>query len=395
LVQVAKAFEFLDEAPVREKFSIPNLCMIMGHDRAATLGAVNMTNAHPIVEGKIIGCHNGTIPRYKPEKDQEEVSSDSRVLFRKINEDPIEALIDADVGMGAYAVTYYDTERATLNIARNFSRPLFAMWSKKGPATLYWASEQWMLEVCRRTGYDTTDFDTPMMVEPGQLFTFDVKQNLRPLEKKEIKKPFVPFVPRQMSGPSVPLIGHSTGKKPSTTGVMATGVVEPASTSNGVSRELVLQRDDLGIQWSVKFTDATFEEHVKANILVTRPQSNVKTTGIRYPKLGLIEYYNDYGEFIKREWMNKQQQREAKREAVKPIMYRGYAGNVYPAADIQQIVSKGSCACCGSLCDIEDDLSWISKDEFVCDTCVTDGSVGFFVHVSQVHKGGVVDDEGN
>jgi hypothetical protein len=388
LVQVAKAFEFIDEPSVREKFAIPNLCMIMGHDRAATLGAVNMNNAHPIVEGKIIGCHNGTIPRYKPDKDEEERMSDSRMLFRKINQDPIPALIDADEGAGAYAVTYYDTERATLNIARNYSRPLFAMWSRKGPATLYWASEQWMLETCRRTGYDVADFDNPMLVESGQLFTFDVKQNMRPLEKKEIKKPFVPFVPR---GPSVPLIGPSNGKKPCTTG--GTDTAKAPTTlykrDAGVSRELILDRDELGLQWSVKFTDDTLEQHIKDNILVTRPQSNVKTKATRFPNLGLIEYYNDYGEFIKREWMNPKA-----KVVTLPIMYKGYAGVLYPAANIQQLVSKNACACCDCLCDMEDQLHWISKTEFVCDTCVTDGTIEFFVHKSQVHKGEIVDDEG-
>lgn len=112
--------------------------LVLGHARAATVGEIDEYNAHPIKEGKIIGCHNGTMWAFAPDKDKK--GSDSRNLFRKISEDGLaEAL--GSTKSGAYALSFINTENRTLNFIRNAERPLYFMFSRD-KLTLYWASER-------------------------------------------------------------------------------------------------------------------------------------------------------------------------------------------------------------------------------------------------------------
>jgi predicted glutamine amidotransferase len=118
--------------------------MMMCHNRYATKGAQTANNAHPFEMDHIIGAHNGTVHNLSRLKDGFKFDVDSQAIFNNIShEGIIETAKKVD---GAYALTWYNKQDNTFNIARNKERPLYFAFAK-GMKTLYWASEDWMLYV--------------------------------------------------------------------------------------------------------------------------------------------------------------------------------------------------------------------------------------------------------
>lgn len=118
--------------------------VLMGHNRWATIGAVNEDNAHPFIAGNITGAHNGTLNTWAHKKldDHDKFGTDSEGLMHNINIHGVEKVISNMEG--AWALTWYDKSDKTFNILRNGERPLHFCWSASGK-TFYYASESWML----------------------------------------------------------------------------------------------------------------------------------------------------------------------------------------------------------------------------------------------------------
>tara|TARA_R110002020_G_scaffold287099_1_gene502553 strand:+ start:6131 stop:7507 length:1377 start_codon:yes stop_codon:yes gene_type:complete len=116
--------------------------VLIGHNRYATKGAVNNTNAHPFTVGNVTGVHNGTLAGQHRLPDSKDFEVDSENIFHSINKigiDQTVPLLD-----GAYVLVWVDELEGTFNILRNNQRPLFYALDKGGKV-LYYASEPWML----------------------------------------------------------------------------------------------------------------------------------------------------------------------------------------------------------------------------------------------------------
>lgn len=167
---VANPVTFLNSKEAASVVNEGNCFAIIGHARAATIGAVNQVNAHPIQEGKIVGCHNGSINALAPTKDKEQETSDSRNLFKAINEiGIIPALRRAKTGF--YALSYIDTKTRKLYFVRNSHRPLFLMY-QQGRGTLYWASEYRFLDMMSM-GH-AANFEQPVLIPDDTLISIDL-----------------------------------------------------------------------------------------------------------------------------------------------------------------------------------------------------------------------------
>jgi predicted glutamine amidotransferase len=120
-------------------------CLI-GHNRAATQGEVNAENAHPFEYKNIIGAHNGTIIPWslKNLNGFKEHQIDSQIVFQHIN-DTNNVQEVWDTADGAMALTWWDKDTKSLNVARNEQRPLHYCLSKD-EKVIFWASKPWMLE---------------------------------------------------------------------------------------------------------------------------------------------------------------------------------------------------------------------------------------------------------
>lgn len=121
----------------------PTNNLYIGHNRAATTGAVTADNAHPFNYGHIWGAHNGTLTNISQLDDHKSFDVDSKALFSHMAANGVEHAI-RNVG-GAYSLVWYDENENTINFLRNSQRPLFFAFSRDN-GTLFWASEYWMID---------------------------------------------------------------------------------------------------------------------------------------------------------------------------------------------------------------------------------------------------------
>jgi predicted glutamine amidotransferase len=132
----------------------------LGHNRLATRGGVNAVNAHPYHYGHIIGAHNGTL-EYSCKaaleaKLEEKFDVDSQALYAAIAAFGIEETISMikegkDSHSGAWALTWYDQTKGTINFLRNQHRPLWYGWSKDFKKII-WGSTWQIADAAAREG---------------------------------------------------------------------------------------------------------------------------------------------------------------------------------------------------------------------------------------------------
>ena len=136
--------DFLDMKLANELLDNPTNKAIIGHNRAATVGAVTNENAHPFTHGDITGVHNGTLRGQYLLPDHKEFAVDSDNIFHSINTIGAEETIK--ILKGAFTLVWWNAETETLHLTRNRERPMKFAYSEDGKA-MYYASESWMLVV--------------------------------------------------------------------------------------------------------------------------------------------------------------------------------------------------------------------------------------------------------
>ena len=115
--------------------------LMLGHNRAATIGKVIRENAHPFTFGHVTGVHNGSLDDWHElERDEkgQQFDVDSKALLATISKKGIDHAWKSF--RGAAAVVWWDESDGSLNIARNNQRPLYLAYSQAGDV-LFWASE--------------------------------------------------------------------------------------------------------------------------------------------------------------------------------------------------------------------------------------------------------------
>ena len=115
---------------------------VIGHNRAATIGAISDHTSHPFNEGGVIGVHNGTLRGdWKADLEvSKKCDVDSRGLYRAIAARGIDWTIDKM--KGAAALVWCEVESKRVFVYRNSERPLHYVESN---GKIYYASEPGML----------------------------------------------------------------------------------------------------------------------------------------------------------------------------------------------------------------------------------------------------------
>lgn len=99
----------------------------VGHNRAATRGAVNLQNAHPFVDGPIVLVHNGTLwgdgcalPTFNTDLDVDSM----QIAHALAQHEPGAAKEVLEAIDGSFALVWYDKRDESINMVRNAERPL-------------------------------------------------------------------------------------------------------------------------------------------------------------------------------------------------------------------------------------------------------------------------------
>ena len=118
---------------------------VVGHNRAATIGAISDDTAHPFQGGHLIGVHNGTLTGNWRSNLQvaKNTDVDSRGLYKAIAARGIDWVI-ANVS-GALALVWVDIKTGRTYVYRNAQRPLHYT-AHATQQKVYYASEAGMLE---------------------------------------------------------------------------------------------------------------------------------------------------------------------------------------------------------------------------------------------------------
>ncbi len=133
------AYEFLQTKSFQDFKSdmFKDYRIVVGHNRAATKGAVKDENAHPWIEDHICLVHNGTLTYHKNLADTE---VDSHAICKAFAKKGYKETLPEI--MGAFALIWYDAKEKQLCLARNSQRPL---WIVETPEADYYSSESEML----------------------------------------------------------------------------------------------------------------------------------------------------------------------------------------------------------------------------------------------------------
>lgn len=136
--------------------------MLCGHNRYATQGAVNRDNAHPFAFGNIVGAHNGTVKNTNPLKIDKDFDVDSKYIFYHMDKKGFKSAMKAvNTAIGAACLTWVDNASKTFNILRNNQRPMYYVVHN---STMFYASEDWMLQVALSKTYNTTVYTRQLPV---------------------------------------------------------------------------------------------------------------------------------------------------------------------------------------------------------------------------------------
>ena len=123
---------------------------LIGHNRYATVGGITRETAHPFELDTLVGVHNGTLKNHHRLKDSHKFKVDSENLYHHMEKEGLADLMEyLD---GAWALVWWSKTYNSLNFLRNKERPLWLAWTEDN-ATLFWASEPWMIEVAAARHY--------------------------------------------------------------------------------------------------------------------------------------------------------------------------------------------------------------------------------------------------
>jgi hypothetical protein len=153
--------------------------IMIGHTRMTSMGNdVRDENAHPFVEGQIIGAHNGVINNYT--QLDKSVRVDSQAVFREIDKaDDVETAL-AKVS-GSCALTWYDAREPTALYLVAHSNPLSAAIVPR-INTLFWSSVDDHLFTVLHVAYGSAI--QPVEIKRDTVYRFDAEDVYKWQEQK-------------------------------------------------------------------------------------------------------------------------------------------------------------------------------------------------------------------
>lgn len=396
--------------------------VIIGHNRAPTIGENSESNAHPFEHGKIVGCHNGTIMSASlqdlPTPVYRSITDSEKVMINLDKHSPEEVVKYLN---GAWTFVWFDKELETVSFLRNKERPLYYAY-KKGRRVIYWASEAPMLTwVLGREDMKTHPVELdgpPIELAVNELMTVELlpifeqktlRAKTRPVvggaykERPKIEWPkeenywkgsgnrsskhsrFREVLSARQSGQSsLPGLGGDNVRPnlpvfrpPDVVRAMTDQVLSEYRTSlyeHLDKLEAKRERTEaqlLNYDWSNQINWSNETERAVRGI-ISSIKGNLVEAGIteNYVTNVVNLEVNSRPTFLKKEGPKKLDNPLGKLES-----FRSLKDLIFPLERIAYVQDKGMCALCGEdnpeNIDFDNSLEFPNGDGFVCDTCVS------------------------
>lgn len=190
---------------------------LLGHNRWATVGAVNSDNAHPFQHGSVTLMHNGTLIRKELLKDAGRFETDSEAVAYNMSINGVDEVSKVTGQLyGAYALVWTDSRDNSVNFVRNTERPLYMYGcSIGGKGVLAWASEQYMLAMALERNNIAFDVEEILNLRPHLhvKFSLDTGKVASTEDVDFYTPPPMPVATIQNAGSRFKGVMADTGKK--------------------------------------------------------------------------------------------------------------------------------------------------------------------------------------
>lgn len=257
---LAPGFAFAPSKKFEE--TVPNGWCTVGHNRAATIGDVEINNAHPFKFGKVSLVHNGTLNKHGssfPTYDKD-LAVDSMQIARALSsvaaKDAKEILEYID---GDFAIVWIDERDRSINMARNAARPMHISFNYDRSLMLFMSDGEHLEVISKALRNSAAYTPTIYSLDTYQWLKWKQRGTLRP----EVTR-FAPFLRAKHLGET------QTSQIPATT---------TPRTRIGTSGITTRTKPHLSAREVATKTWGNTEEEKSGNI----PGTMIQINGDRYP----------------------------------------------------------------------------------------------------------------
>jgi asparagine synthetase B (glutamine-hydrolysing) len=171
--------------------------ILVGHNRASSIGKINNTNAHPFIGDRYILVHNGTCTKavkdFKAKRLEREGTTDSEAILANMENDGIRYIKNCS----GYAIVLYDLVKDTLYFTRDNSRPMWIFNTEDDlGVTIFCSTKKIGLASLCKAGVKVKSF---RRLIANRLYKLTKKGKLKAIDKWDPAPPDAPLIRRRIS----------------------------------------------------------------------------------------------------------------------------------------------------------------------------------------------------